>query len=104
MLFGKAVVAIAQPLDQSNEIRSAAGFWTWMFFLLTMVMMAVFSIQGSVFALCSERLMRRACKLALAQMLRQEMAFFDEKETLLLHSPVSCPPTPQISQESVAAL
>ncbi|KAJ5950777.1 Multidrug resistance protein sirA [Penicillium vulpinum] len=79
VLFGKAVVAIAQPLDKPNNIRSDAAFWAWMFFLLAMVMMIVFSIQGSVFAFCSERLVRRARKLALAQMLRQEIAFFDEK-------------------------
>ncbi|KAJ5312435.1 Multidrug resistance protein sirA [Penicillium antarcticum] len=79
VLFGKAVVAIAQPLDRQNTIRSDAGFWAWMFFLLAVVMMIVFSIQGSVFAFCSEKLVRQARKLAFAQMLRQEMAFFDEK-------------------------
>ncbi|KAJ5496532.1 Multidrug resistance protein sirA [Penicillium fimorum] len=79
VLFGKAVVALAQPLDKPNSIRSDAGFWAWMFFLLAMVMMIVFSVQGSVFAFCSERLVRRARKLAFAQMLRQEIAFFDEK-------------------------
>ena len=51
-----------------------------MFFLLAMVMMLVFSIQGSVFAYCSERLIHRARKLALDQILRQEIAFFDDKD------------------------
>lgn len=79
VLFGYAVVAISKPLDQHNDIRSAASFWAWMFFLLAMIMILVFTIQGTVFAFCSERLIRRARKLALAQMLRQEMAFFDDK-------------------------
>jgi len=80
ILFGKAVVAISRPLDLSNRIRSDAGFWAWMFFLLAVVMILVFSIQGSVFAYCSERLIHRARKLALGQMLRQEIAFFDDKD------------------------
>jgi len=80
ILFGKAVVAISRPLDLSNQIRSDASFWAWMFFLLAMVMILVFSIQGSVFAYCSERLIHRTRKLALGQMLRQEISFFDDKD------------------------
>lgn len=81
ILFGKAVVAISRPLDLSDQIRSDAGFWAWVFFfLLAMVMMLVFSIQGSVFAYCSERLIHRARKLALGQMLRQQIAFFKDRD------------------------
>jgi len=80
ILFGKAVVAISKPLVLSSQIRSDASFWAWMFFLLAMVMIVVFTIQGSVFAYCSERLIHRARNVALRQVLRQEIAFFDDKD------------------------
>ncbi|KAK1992218.1 multidrug resistance protein 2 [Colletotrichum falcatum] len=80
ILFGKAVVAIARPLDTNTtpQVLSDSAFWAWMFFLLAFVMMIAFSIQGSVFAYCSEHLIHRARSLAMAQVLRQEMAFFDD--------------------------
>lgn len=80
VLFGKAVVALSRDSQEPSGTRSSTtSFWAWMFFLLAMVMMLVFIVQGSVFAFCSERLVRRARTLALSHMLRQEIAFFDEK-------------------------
>ncbi|OAA56796.1 multidrug resistance protein 2 [Cordyceps fumosorosea ARSEF 2679] len=79
ILFGHAVVEAATT-SAHDQAKSRASFWSWMFFLLAVVMMIVFSIQSSVFAICSERLIYRARKLALAHMLRQEIAFFDKKE------------------------
>ncbi|KAA8575941.1 hypothetical protein EYC84_006106 [Monilinia fructicola] len=79
IFFGKGVIAISKPLSLANQIRSDAGFWAWMFFMLALVMILVFSVQGLVFAYCSERLIHRARQLALKQMLRQEIAFFDDK-------------------------
>ncbi|TDZ35383.1 Multidrug resistance protein sirA [Colletotrichum trifolii] len=80
VLFGKAVVAIARPLnaDTAPQMLSDSAFWACMFFVLALVMMMAFSIQGSVFAYCSEHLIHRARSLALAHVLRQEMAFFDD--------------------------
>lgn len=43
-------------------------------------MIVVFTIQGSVFAYCSERLIHRARNVALRQVLRQEIAFFDDED------------------------
>ncbi|KAJ6780300.1 hypothetical protein PWT90_11007 [Aphanocladium album] len=77
ILFGHAIVEASTATH--DQAKSAAGFWSWMFFLLAAIMMIVFSIQSSVFAICSERLIYRARKLALAQMLRQEIAFFDDE-------------------------
>ncbi|KAI1481935.1 P-loop containing nucleoside triphosphate hydrolase protein [Daldinia eschscholtzii] len=68
ILFGYAVVTISKPSNLYNQIEPGA-----------VVMIIVFSIQGSVFAYCSERLVHRARKLTLRQMLRQEIAFFDDK-------------------------
>ncbi|OAQ99485.1 hypothetical protein LLEC1_02331 [Akanthomyces lecanii] len=78
ILFGHAVVEAADSIH--DQAKPTASFWSWMFFLLAIVMMVVFSIQSSVFAICSERLISRARKLALAQMLRQEISFFDKNE------------------------
>lgn len=80
ILFGKAVVAVSTPHSLTGHIRSDVGFWAWMFFLLAMVMMLAFGIQGYVFAYCSERLVHRARILALKQILRFEIAFFDKKD------------------------
>jgi ATP-binding cassette, subfamily B (MDR/TAP), member 1 len=80
ILYGKSVVAISRPLDLSKQIRSDADFWAWMFFLLAVLMMLVFAMQGWIFAYCSERLIHKARQLALGQMLRQEIAFFDDKD------------------------
>lgn len=79
ILFGYAVVSITKPADLYGQAKLGVSFWSWMFFLLAAVMIIVFSIQGSIFAYCSERLVHRARKLTLGQMLRQEIAFFDDK-------------------------
>jgi ATP-binding cassette subfamily B (MDR/TAP) protein 1 len=80
ILFGKAIVAISKPISLASEIRSESNFYALMFFLLAVVMILVFCIQGSVFAFCSERLVHRALNLALGKLLQREIAFFDQKE------------------------
>lgn len=80
ILFGEAVVSLSHTLGGNAEsTRTDSAFWAWMFFVLAVVMVVVFGLQGSVFAYCSEHLVRRARELALAQMLRQEMAWFDQE-------------------------
>lgn len=83
ILFGKAIVAISKPAgsttDDNTPMLTEAAFWSWMFFALAVVMMLAFAIQGSVFAYCSERLVHRARRQGLTQILRQPIAFFDEK-------------------------
>jgi ATP-binding cassette subfamily B (MDR/TAP) protein 1 len=80
ILFGKAIVAVSKPLSLSGEILSESSFYSWMFFLLALVMILVFCIQSSVFAYCSERLVHRARNLALGKLLQREIAFFDRRE------------------------
>ncbi|KAF1361537.1 P-loop containing nucleoside triphosphate hydrolase protein [Lizonia empirigonia] len=79
ILFGKAIVAISRPSSDNSQMLMDAAFWSWMFFVLAVVMTLAFAIQGSVFAYCSERLIRRARRQGLTQILRQPIAFFDEK-------------------------
>ena len=80
ILFGKALVSISQPLELASNIRSDAGFYSWMFFLLALVMLIVYCLQGAIFAYCSEHLIHRARSLALQKMLSMEVAFFDHEE------------------------
>ena len=80
ILFGKSVVAISLPLDESNHIRSRAGFWSLMLFILALVEGIVFCAQGIAFAYCSEHLIHRARYRALHSILHQNVAFFDKKE------------------------
>lgn len=80
ILFGEAVVSLSHTLGGDAESTSSgSAFWAWMFFVLAVVMVVVFGLQGCIFAYCSERLVRRARELSLEQMLRQEMAWFDKK-------------------------
>ena len=51
-----------------------------MYLMLAFVMFISFSIQGSIFALCSERLIHRVRNQAFRTMLRQDIEFFDLDE------------------------
>ncbi|KOS23057.1 Leptomycin B resistance protein pmd1 [Escovopsis weberi] len=79
ILFSKAIVAISQPLSMVDEIRSETAFYSWMFFLLGMVMLLVLGVEGVIFAWCSEKMTNRARSMALEKILTMEVAFFDKK-------------------------
>ncbi|KAM5471975.1 putative ABC-type xenobiotic transporter [Microsporum audouinii] len=79
-LFGKAISAISLPLDHTGEIISNAAFYAWMFFILAIVMLIGFAVQGITFAFSSEHLTKRVRSLALSQYLRMDISFFDKKE------------------------
>ncbi|PHH65676.1 hypothetical protein CDD81_1762 [Ophiocordyceps australis] len=79
VLFGKAITAISRPLDQANRIRADAGFYSWMFFALALVMLFSCAIQGIAFSFSSENLTNRVRSLALQQYLRMDVSFFDSK-------------------------
>src|SRR5438034_3395791 len=63
-----------------GKLRHDANFWSLMFLMLAIVICLAYSIQGSMFAVCSERLTLRARSQAFRSMLRQDMAFFDREE------------------------
>lgn len=66
--------------SNANHIRDTSNFWSAMFVMLAFVQLTAFSIQGIVFARCSERLIRRVRDKAFRAMLRQDVAFFDKDE------------------------
>jgi ATP-binding cassette, subfamily B (MDR/TAP), member 1 len=80
VLFGEAISAIAQPPDQAERIRSEAGFYSWMFFTLALVMLISFAVQGIAFGFSSENLTNRVRGLALEKYLRMDISFFDRNK------------------------
>ncbi|KAL7940157.1 multidrug resistance protein [Trichoderma barbatum] len=81
VLFGKAISAISQSSGNSADtIRSQAGFYSWMFFLLAFVMLIACAAQGIAFAFSSEHLTARVRSLALQQYLKMDISYFDKKE------------------------
>ncbi|WEW56462.1 multidrug-resistance transporter mdr2 [Emydomyces testavorans] len=80
VFFAKCISALALPPPLYGKLRHDADFWCLMFLMLGIVMFFAYSIQGSIFAYCSEKLIFRARSKAFRSMLRQEIAFFDKEE------------------------
>lgn len=80
VLFAKSITALALPPSQYAKLRHDANFWSLMYLMLAIVQFLSFGAQGVAFAICSERLVRRARNQAFRTMLRQDIAFFDKEE------------------------
>ena len=80
VFFAKSITALALPREQYDKLRSQADFWSWMYFMLAMVQVVFFLVQGVAFAYCSERLVHRTRDQSFRTMLRQDIQFFDREE------------------------
>ncbi|KAL4865464.1 hypothetical protein BDV12DRAFT_174570 [Aspergillus spectabilis] len=80
VLYAKAISTLALPESQYGKLRDDANFWSLMFFVVGIVQFITQSATGAAFAVCSERLIRRARSTAFRTMLRQDIAFFDREE------------------------
>ncbi|KAK4501646.1 hypothetical protein PRZ48_007455 [Zasmidium cellare] len=80
VFFAKSISALALPPSQYGTLRSQASFWSWMYFMLAMVQLLAYIVQGVAFAYCSEKLVHRARDRSFRTMLRQDIAFFDKEE------------------------
>lgn len=80
VFFAKAITALSLPPALYGELRSQANFWAWMYFMLALVQLVAFLIQGYAFSYCSERLVHRAREQSFRHMLRQDISFFDREE------------------------
>ncbi|OKL64606.1 hypothetical protein UA08_00562 [Talaromyces atroroseus] len=80
VLFGEAISALAQPVDQTERILSQAAFYSWMFLTLALVMLISCAAQGIAFAFSSENLTNRVRSIVLQKYLRMDISFFDKKE------------------------
>lgn len=80
--FAQIIVHLSIPVTPENipEIRSSASFWCLMFLMLGIAQLITFVIQGTIFALGSERMIHRIRNSAFRAMLRQDIAFFDRDE------------------------
>ncbi|OJD15191.1 hypothetical protein AJ78_04522 [Emergomyces pasteurianus Ep9510] len=80
IFFAKAIATLSLPESLYDKLRTDANFWSLMFLMLGLVTLVAYSVQGSLFAICSERLIHRARHEAFRSMLRQDIVFFDREE------------------------
>ncbi|KAL4770774.1 P-loop containing nucleoside triphosphate hydrolase protein [Aspergillus nidulans var. acristatus] len=80
VLYAKAISTLSLPESQFSKLRHDADFWSLMFFVVGIVQFITQSTNGAAFAVCSERLIRRARSTAFRTILRQDIAFFDKEE------------------------
>ncbi|KAG6006137.1 hypothetical protein E4U21_007373 [Claviceps maximensis] len=82
VFFAKQIVTLSQPVTPANrdQIKKDSDFWSGMYVMLAFVQFICFSAQGILFALCSERLIRRVRDRAFRALLRQDVSYFDKDE------------------------
>ncbi|QSS65936.1 leptomycin B resistance protein [Histoplasma capsulatum] len=80
VFYAKAIATLSLPEQLYDKLRSDASFWSLMFLMLAFVTLLSYSVQGSIFAVCSERLIHRARLEAFRAMLRQDIVFFDHED------------------------
>lgn len=80
VFFAKSIVALSSPPSRYDYLKSQTTFWSWMYFMLAVVLCISIVIQGVSFAYCSERLVYRARDKSFRAMLRQDIQFFDKNE------------------------
>ncbi|KAE8351679.1 P-loop containing nucleoside triphosphate hydrolase protein [Aspergillus coremiiformis] len=83
VLYAKAISSLslgAAGPSMYGKLRHDADFWSLMFFVVGIAQFINLSINGAAFAICSERLIRRARSKAFRVILRQDIAFFDREE------------------------
>ncbi|KAG8158078.1 hypothetical protein KVR01_011839 [Diaporthe batatas] len=91
VFFAKEITVLSQPLtsESSGEIKTRSDFWSLMYLVLAIVQFIAFTIQGLVFARCSERLIQRVRDMTFRHILRQDIAFFDNTNVGTLTSLLS---------------
>ncbi|QPH02093.1 hypothetical protein C2857_006299 [Epichloe festucae Fl1] len=79
ILFGKTVTALSQPLSGSAKVFmvSIVTEYAGLFCALAFASFVFLGAEGIIFAWCSERMLLRARGMALQQLLRMDMSFFD---------------------------
>ncbi|KAL4788015.1 P-loop containing nucleoside triphosphate hydrolase protein [Aspergillus varians] len=80
VLYAKAISTLSLPESEYGKLRHDANFWSLMFFVVGIVQFITQSTNGAAFAVCSEKLIRRARSTAFRTILRQDIAFFDKEE------------------------
>ncbi|KAE8143663.1 P-loop containing nucleoside triphosphate hydrolase protein [Aspergillus pseudotamarii] len=86
VFFAKCITALSLPLSERSEIRRQANFWSLMYLMLAFVQLLALISQGIAFSYCAERLTHRVRDRAFRCILRQDIAFFDERSSGALTS------------------
>ncbi|POS72004.1 multidrug resistance protein 11 [Diaporthe helianthi] len=91
IFFAKEIMVLSVPLssESRDDVKRNSDFWSLMYLVLAIVQFIAFTIQGLVFARCSERLIQRARDMTFRNILRQDMAFFDSTSAGTLTSLLS---------------
>ncbi|ORZ35134.1 P-loop containing nucleoside triphosphate hydrolase protein [Catenaria anguillulae PL171] len=77
IFFSKILNVFANP--DKDQMQRDANFWSLMFVLLAVAMLFINLFQHSLFGIAGERLTKRVRSMSFRAMLRQNIAFFDEK-------------------------
>ncbi|KAI9813849.1 MAG: GTPase-activating protein [Pycnora praestabilis] len=85
IFFGKSTVSLSLPPDRYRELSHQIAFWAKMYLMLALVQMGVFSGQGWLFAISSERMLRRVKRETFRTILRQDVSLFDKSESSTGH-------------------
>ena len=80
VFFAKALVSLSLPPSMYDKVRHDASFWSLMYLMLAFTQIIGYSVQGVAFAICSQRLIRRARDQSFRAMLRQDITWFDREE------------------------
>lgn len=83
VFFAKLISSLSRPIvndEIRDSIKSDASFWCLMYLMLALVQCLAFTVQGWLFAKCSERLVHRVRDMAFRSFLRQDVEFFDRDE------------------------
>jgi ATP-binding cassette subfamily B (MDR/TAP) protein 1 len=80
VLFAKAVSTLSLPPFEYPKLRHDANFWCLMFLMIGLVSLVLYSVQGTLFAYSSEKMVYRARSRAFRVMLHQDISFFDQQE------------------------
>jgi ATP-binding cassette subfamily B (MDR/TAP) protein 1 len=80
LFMGKEIAALSHTPDQYAKLRHDVNFWSLMYLIVGISILASYTGQGLAFAYCSERLIFRARAQGIRAMLRQDISFFDLPE------------------------
>ena len=80
VFFAKSIVSLSLPPSMYAKLRHDANFWSLMYLMLAITQFIGYAAQGIAFAICSQRLIRRARDQAFRTMLRQDITWFDREE------------------------
>ncbi|OAL73966.1 hypothetical protein A7D00_1994 [Trichophyton violaceum] len=83
VFFAESINVVSLPPSQYTQLRNEINFWCLMFLMIAIVNCIAWVGQGTCFSYSTERLSHKGRYQMFRSILRQDQAFFDQKE----HSP-----------------